>query len=73
MAFNRPEPSKELREKAYEVMEGVSEETSVFWNDLDAVVLGETRVWNLFEEDDGIAVLVRPLHPGAWEDWESDE
>jgi hypothetical protein len=70
VSFNRPNPSKALREKAYEVMEGVSEETSVFWNDLDVVILGEYRVWNLYEDDHGVTVLVRTLGHEGWEDYE---
>ena len=67
--FERPEPTKELREAAYEILEGVNEDTSVFWNTLDAVILGEYRVWNLFVEGDGVAVLVRDLSADGWEDW----
>lgn len=68
MSFNRPDPSRELRDKVEDVRESILEETQVFWAELGAVILAETAVYELYQDDDGIVVMQNTYSSRGWEE-----
>lgn len=75
MTLNRPEPTADLREKVFEVAEGISDETQIFWSDAGAVILAGRTLVEVFEDslsETGYFVQYQPL-TGDWEELEAPE